>query len=597
MKIILTCLVKDDTEHERFEQMLSSFMPYCTGLAVVITSEKNKKIVELVKKHKGKYVIATSTSHPQLFSTDSKGTFFSNFAEARNLSFELADTMEADWYTWADCDDILVGGDELVKVAEQAKSVDCVFFTYWYSLEIKNGQFDQNSVQIEHARERLLKPKVFKWVSRLHEVAVSKDQNYQPVITQYEYSDTQRCVWAHLTDSERAGGNMQRNIRILELQAKEEEHKDPRTLFYLAKTYYDMKKKELDELALFLLQEYREKSGWNEERANSWQYTAQIHGRRGNHKEAVQALLNGIAEYPNNHMLILLLSKEYSELGHHEFSDFWLEVAVRMDPPKVKTTIGNPQEVKFLAASLKYNQAIRKLDIDESIKWLKVRGQIGGLKEEGMLKTLEDAKLFNQAGIWFFNYAKWLKEKGFEDKIPSLLEAVPDELGQEAFIMSIANEYKKPKKWGGKSIVYFASWGAKHFEKWSPKNLGSGIGGSETAVIELSRAWAKLGFDVTVYGDPKEDAGIYEGVIYRPWYECNWNDEFNILILWRSPHLLDRDIKAKKIWYDAHDVESNLNWTPERVEKIDKVFFKSKYHRSQVPNLPNDKVAVISNGI
>jgi hypothetical protein len=40
-----------------------------------------------------------------------------------------------------------------------------------------------------------------------------------------------------------------------------------------------------------------------------------------------------------------------------------------------------------------------------------------------------------------------------------------------------------------------------------------------------------------------------------------------------------------------------MDYSPERIKKLSRVFFKSNYHRRMVPNLPDDKVAVISNGI
>lgn len=152
-------------------------------------------------------------------------------------------------------------------------------------------------------------------------------------------------------------------------------------------------------------------------------------------------------------------------------------------------------------------------------------------------------------------------------------------------------------KWGDKSIVYFASLGFTHFETWSPLNLEKGIGGSETAVIELSSRFARDGYEVTVYGEPGAGTGTYEGVEYRRWNTIDWADEFNIIIVWRAPYLIDNIKKAKRIFYDAHNVELNSNWKPERVKKITKAFFKSNYHRAMVPNIPDSKAAVISNGI
>lgn len=50
-----------------------------------------------------------------------------------------------------------------------------------------------------------------------------------------------------------------------------------------------------------------------------------------------------------------------------------------------------------------------------------------------------------------------------------------------------------------------------------------GLGGSESAVILMSRELAALGFDVTVYNnceDSQTRAGIYDGVTYKPFREC-----------------------------------------------------------------------------
>ena len=77
----------------------------------------------------------------------------------------------------------------------------------------------------------------------------------------------------------------------------------------------------------------------------------------------------------------------------------------------------------------------------------------------------------------------------------------------------------------------------------------------------------------------------------------NWADEFSTIIFWRSPHLLDIPIKAKNILYDAHDIESMDNWNKARVDKVSKVFFKSKWHRKNLPQIPESKAVVISNGV
>lgn len=594
-------IVKDDSEIQDFKRCLASFMPQVDGLAVAITGNtpNNGQIIAEIERYKGKYIVTTPETHPKIYVDG----IFSHFAEARNVSFELADTMEGyDWYLWADCDDILTVQDELRPVAKKAldQKLDSVFFTYWYSIAIRrDGTYDEQTVQIEHLRERLLRPKVFKWVSRIHEVAVPKEDGFRPIQTSYDYNlkEKRLLAWVHLTTDEKVDDNTKRNTRLIKLQIKDEKGKDPRTLFYLAKTLYDTKDNSNHQEILNLLEKYLKTSGWEEERANAYEYMAQVYEREGKHQEALDALHRGIAEYPKKHMLHLGLAKIYSILGRHDKSDYWIDSVLRLDAPKSDTTIGNPLQIKYLTSLLMYNRAIRLQKLDEAIYWTKIKNTLIDADDDGLIKTLEEAREMDQAAKNVFNYAVWLKKTGNITKIRPLLDALTDDLGKEPFAAYIANDIAEPKVWGPKSIVYFASWGFEAVDKWSPKSLEKGLGGSETAVVELTKRWAKMGYEVTVYGDPRDDEGVYEGVTFLPFYRFNWKDLFNILILWRAPYLLNKEIHTNKLFYDAHDIELNTNWTPDRVEKIDKVFFKSKYHRSMVPSIPDNKAVVISNGI
>jgi tetratricopeptide (TPR) repeat protein len=605
MKILLTAIFKDDSEIEFAARMLKSFMPHVDGLAVAITglSGKHQKLSKLIKKYKGHVVYTEPIKYPQIYARDKNNKwFFSNFAAARNAVFDLADSLEGyDYYCWADVDDVLNSGQELKEAAKNAKrlKLDTVFFTYWYSVK-QDDQGRVVDILIDHLRERLVRPHMFKWISRLHEVLVPKDDNYKPRHSAWDVNpkEDRRCVWIHLPGNERVEANLYRNIDILHLQAKEEEYKDPRTLFYLAKTHIDLLDKDnnsehLTEAEKYL-NNYLELSGWEEERANAWQYLGDVQVKQGKTREAVNSLINGLKEYPGHHLIYLKLSHAYSLLEQHEKADHWLDMALAMPMPKTRTTIGNPFDIKLLSASLKYNQAMRKQNLSEAIDWAKRRQALLGQEDDGLVKTLEEAKLMNDAAGWVFNYAKWLKHNGHADRIGHLLNAVAPDMKNEPFVQTIANEALPPKKWPEKSIVYFAG---SMFAEWSPKDaLSKGLGGSETAVIELSREWVKLGYQVTVYANVS-DEGEYDGVLYKHWSGLNWNDTFDIFIGWRNPGVLDRDIKARKVLLDLHDVASNLDFPLERVAKIDKVFVKSNYHRNQLPSVPDDKVAIISNGL
>ena len=59
----------------------------------------------------------------------------------------------------------------------------------------------------------------------------------------------------------------------------------------------------------------------------------------------------------------------------------------------------------------------------------------------------------------------------------------------EAFVQFISNEIKTPEVWDDKSIVYFC---ASQFASWNPSK-DEGLGGSESAVKELSKQWVSKG--------------------------------------------------------------------------------------------------------
>jgi hypothetical protein len=104
---------------------------------------------------------------------------------------------------------------------------------------------------------------------------------------------------------------------------------------------------------------------------------------------------------------------------------------------------------------------------------------------------------------------------------------------------------------------------------------------------------------VTVYGDPQDEAGNYEGVEFKNHYEINWRDEFNIFIAWRQIGVFDLPIQAKKAYLWNHDIQQSVTYTKERMDKIDKVFFLSQWHRENVPAtiLPDSKVMLTGNGV
>lgn len=604
-KLLLACIVKDDSEAEQFQRMIDSFRDHVDGLAVAITgtSGKHDKLIEIITDVGGRFIVTAPDTHPDIYHEGK----FANFAAARNVSWNLAETMQAetpyDFWLWADSDDMLIDGEQLQDVATTAlkNKYDTVHFTYYYQVKLnKQGQVSQ--VIIEHTRERMIRPNTFVWKSRLHEVLVPKEEDYQPRHTSYDLNPEKgrTCLWLHLPEAEQVTANMTRNKEILELQLEEEGGKDPRTIFYLAKLYVDLAMKEdSTELLIeadklfdrYLFGEFP--SGWEEERGNAWAYKGEIYARLKDRKQAIECFKMAIHENPHYHMPYLQLAQQYYLNKQPHKGDHWLNVATSMDAPTARTTIGTPYSIQLMAVSLKYNRALEQENVEEAIKHLKTRYAMTESKEDAeMLETLGAVKATNEAALGLFQYARWLKDAGHKAQLQHLLKAVPDDLKKERFVQSIANDIMPPKVWPKGSIVYFAGPG---FETWGADSRNKGLGGSETAIIELTRRWAKAGRSVTVFADIDEE-GTFGGVHYKHWQEINWNDHFDTFIAWRNHQVVDLVKHAKTLVFDAHDMLSNLDFTPERVDKIDKLMVKSQYHAKQVPNVPKKKIHVISNG-
>ena len=125
-------------------------------------------------------------------------------------------------------------------------------------------------------------------------------------------------------------------------------------------------------------------------------------------------------------------------------------------------------------------------------------------------------------------------------------------------------------------IVYFCG---GFSIKWDPADMK--LGGSEQAVVNLSTNWAKLGKKVAVYGEVPDKT--LNGVDYFNWQKFPFEQNFNIVILWRLYGLdsgASFKIKAKEIWFDIHDrFFQQFNEKYERLGGcINKIFLKSDNH-------------------
>ncbi len=144
----------------------------------------------------------------------------------------------------------------------------------------------------------------------------------------------------------------------------------------------------------------------------------------------------------------------------------------------------------------------------------------------------------------------------------------------------------------GKDIVYYCGPGnyLKFSSKWNPESKQ--LGGSEEAVINLSKELTNNGYNVTVFCVLDGKSRVYENVSYKPYYEWVPKDVQDITIIWRDPSNCKQIIHTKQMFLDLHDA-IDPNWITDLDPRI-KIMTKSNYHANI---LKLNKSISIPNGV
>ena len=176
-----------------------------------------------------------------------------------------------------------------------------------------------------------------------------------------------------------------------------------------------------------------------------------------------------------------------------------------------------------------------------------------------------------------------------------------------AFSLSESRHWKPPmerlppRQWPVDSIVYYTG---VALEAWGPERLESGLGGSETAVLQLACRWANAegGREVAVYLRMAESGGcaerMWRGVRLLDVATFNPLDTFGRLIVWRSLEILDEPIRSAATLLDLHDMPRVHEISPKRLARVDVIMLKSDFQRSALP--PSAQLVpslVIPNGV
>ncbi len=120
---------------------------------------------------------------------------------------------------------------------------------------------------------------------------------------------------------------------------------------------------------------------------------------------------------------------------------------------------------------------------------------------------------------------------------------------------------------------------------WDPRDIQSGIGGSEEAVIYLAQELAELGYRVWVFGNPPADSPHALPEANPRYFDLNENislkQPLDIGIAWRMPAIAAQlRSYAKKIYLWPHDTLTSPV-TKQQIHDFDDVLWLSRWQRKQ----------------
>lgn len=571
MKIALALIVKgDDSEAVLLDRCLENIKPFVDGIFVTSTYKKgeqpNKLVENVAKLHK------TNLSTFE---------WCNDFAKARNFNFSQV-PKEYDYILWCDADDVYRGLEKLKPTIEENPQTDA--FAFWYMYEFDN----EKQPTVVHKKTMVIKNDgCAEWKGAIHE-----DLMPTRIIDTKFVTGIDRM---HFTNEERIETARQRNVEVSE-KALEENPNDAHSYFNLGNSLIGIREYDKAKQAL---EKFMDLSNSDDEKYIAQMRIASIIGELSKEDQtkrggAIRAFQMAIGMQPQYSDAYLQLGQLYFSFDDMDNAEQYILQGIVKKPPYHNIIVYNPRDYDYNPMSLLAKVYYRKNRPDLALPLL-----AGCLKIYPNNKELK--KVVKELTVETKRLEKVLKTvqrlNKLEDpkKIKAELKKVPKDLQSHPAVCAIRNKYFVKETSSGKDITYYCG---QTTHEWNPEMAKTkGIGGSEEAVINLSKEWVKLGYNVTVYNSCGTERMLCDGVTYKPFWEFNNKDKTDILILWRHPKLLDYELNAGKVYIDMHDVIGKGEFNEKRIEKLDKVFVKTNFHRSLFPNIPDEKIMVIENGL
>lgn len=523
-----------------------------------------------------------------------------DFAAARNFNFSQV-PKEFDWIMWSDADDVWRGLEKLQGVIESHPHVDGFGFWYLYDWD------ESKKPIVVHRKTMVIKnDDSARWVGALHE-------DLEP-LRSVEVHLVEGIERLHLTTGERSIANAQRNVEIAKKQMQNNPE-DPRSYWNLANSMFAVSDFEGSRK---MFEKFLDSSHSEEEIYLAHVRLADVFKSLGKRDDCVRELQTAIGIYPSLPDAYFQLAYNYYNFGDMEQAEKYCLQGMIKRPQILKMIVYNPRDYDYnpmmLLAKVYYQKSRPDLMLPLLTGCLKIYP-----KDKHLQKMVKDGEKEKKMLGKALEKVQKLQKITDKVKLKKELDKLPADLQSHPAICVIRNTNFQKETSSGKDLVIYCG---NTVHQWNPELFKTkGFGGSEEAVIHLAEEYAKLGWNVTVYnncghktmnqtvevpmnmGRPTKVGNqiVYPVaeyyVTYKPFWEWNFRDKQDVVILWRWAKPLDAEINADKIFLDLHDVISEGELNEKRMQRVTKVFVKTNFHRSLFPNVPDEKFAIVPNGL
>jgi glycosyltransferase involved in cell wall biosynthesis len=501
-----------------------------------------------------------------------------DFSKARNFNFSQV-PKEYDYIFWLDSDDVIrIKKDDLRSIIEKHPLVDNFSMFYHYAFN------DKKVPIVSHIKTRIIKNDgCVEWAGELHE-----DFKQNRELVSYHIDDKIVDI-LHLQSDNRFVIAKERNLEIAEKGFKNNPD-DPRSFWNLANSQKAMG---LNSEAIESFKKFLDKSMSNDEKYIALLRMSEIYFDIRDISSSIKMARMGVGLKPN-------FPDAYHQLGFLYMTNDRLNEAAEMFLTGLQKRPPIYQMIVFNQLDYSYNpmKNLAKVYISLNRPDLAIPLLESCLaiipEDEPTRDILQKVREIDKAFQKGVKLAGIIKRAKGEKNIKKKIKNIPPELRMHPMICEAINSKTFKEESSGKDIAFLCGNTAR---EWDETALKEGIGGSEEAIIHLSRILGKRGYNVEVFNNCGIEEKRFGNVVYKPFYTFNPRDKRELVVLWRSPKLAEHFINADKIFVDLHDVIQNGEFNQKRLSNIDKVFVKSEFHKSLFPNIPNEKFVVVPNGI